>query len=382
MTIHRTDNVNNCISFAVVLCMLIFFYFSYYFSTTFTNKLLPFMLSNEATDSDYADSNTDEDQETSSGSSKKSQHLEYYPNKCKKSLRQGHRLVHENKSTQLLRKSDEGTEKADQRPNYKPCPECKKWYHFNYIHEHIKQVCRREKERVPCPKCDKTFAEKSNLAKHLKKLHDPKVQNLRSLLTCKKCFLKFSDSESLSRHQCGPVAGTNLTSELLKRAGGENTKQRELCQGKKSLVCGVCKKTFANATKLADHARYHKPFTHTCPICSKQFYGSYLLARHIKGIHQKKPFKCQHCEMSFTIPQERDAHVCQNDAGDKPFGCPLCDKRFSVRGDLKYHIYFHTGEKPFKCLYPNCDKAYSRSSTLTQHNRVRHRICKHKWGSI
>lgn len=60
------------------------------------------------------------------------------------------------------------------------------------------------------------------------------------------------------------------------------------------------------------------------------------------------------------------AHICH--AGEKPFECELCHKRFSRRDKLNMHSRSHTGEKPHKCKH--CLYAAADSSSLKKHLRI------------
>ena len=46
--------------------------------------------------------------------------------------------------------------------------------------------------------------------------------------------------------------------------------------------------------------------------------------------------------------------------------CPECDKVFRNRKNLKSHMIYHTGEKPYHCQF--CEKAFVRNSHLKSHN--------------
>jgi uncharacterized Zn-finger protein len=49
--------------------------------------------------------------------------------------------------------------------------------------------------------------------------------------------------------------------------------------------------------------------------------------------------------------------------GPKKYICEVsgCHKTFSNRGHLQRHMRVHTGEKPFACTFPACNKRFSRS---------------------
>uniref|UniRef100_A0A1I8PAV7 C2H2-type domain-containing protein n=1 Tax=Stomoxys calcitrans TaxID=35570 RepID=A0A1I8PAV7_STOCA len=49
----------------------------------------------------------------------------------------------------------------------------------------------------------------------------------------------------------------------------------------------------------------------------------------------------------------------------KEFACPLCNRAFGTRHNLKRHYMIHTGEKPFSCS--KCRKPFREYSTLKKH---------------
>ena len=52
--------------------------------------------------------------------------------------------------------------------------------------------------------------------------------------------------------------------------------------------------------------------------------------------------------------------------GEKPYKCdfPHCDKSFNQSGQLRTHHRLHTGEKPFKCSDELCDNRYAHANRM------------------
>ena len=84
----------------------------------------------------------------------------------------------------------------------------------------------------------------------------------------------------------------------------------------------------------------------------------------------KRPFKCFDCGKSFSTRQNFQVHI-RTHTGERPFKCdfPDCQRSFSHSGSLQRHIRIHTGERPFKCT--RCEMSFSQYGNRNSHyNRI------------
>ncbi|XP_075231625.1 transcriptional activator cubitus interruptus isoform X2 [Lycorma delicatula] len=115
--------------------------------------------------------------------------------------------------------------------------------------------------------------------------------------------------------------------------------------------------------------------------CGMEFQTQDHLVKHINNDHihaNKKAFVCrwEDCsreEKPFKAQYMLVVHMRRH-TGEKPHKCTFegCTKAYSRLENLKTHLRSHTGEKPYTCEYPGCTKAFSNASDRAKHQNRTH----------
>lgn len=121
----------------------------------------------------------------------------------------------------------------------------------------------------------------------------------------------------------------------------------------------------------------------TCDICDRTFVNKITIKRHLQRKHtvQSKSSKCKTTKTSESILCD----VCGNEYRNRKrllihlkthqirqvHRCTICKKEYIDKGAFREHMYHHSGQKPFKCLY-GCELSFAHACNRRQHHRSLH----------
>jgi len=241
-----------------------------------------------------------------------------------------------------------------------------------------------------CQYCDKCWMFKSELTKHLLKVHkikepkvmDPirenkviKVKVRPQVYICDICNRTFKINPALTRHKLEVHTGeTPFECEIChakyKFFNSLNQHMKRAHTGEKLYKCEVksCSQIFHNQSTLNAHKETHWTF---CEHCNKSFFNRENLTEHKNRVHKgeekpsakDKPFKCKICGKCFRILGKLKEHSKIHDQtpGQKMFGCEICVKCFRTRDCINAHRKRHT-DKNYKCN--ECGKMFKLNTCL------------------
>lgn len=181
------------------------------------------------------------------------------------------------------------------------------------------------------------------------------------------------------KHEC-PVCGRKFA---VKSGLDVHMKLHQVTH--KAFNCSICGKQFAMAHYLKKHLEHHAPDRpYKCTICPDVGYvrrdllTMHMLRKHSENSEEPvenraslpRPWKCPVCQKGFTAKHNLKTHMELHNPEPSQYKCPTCGRSFARKEYLDQHMFTHTDIKPFQCNY--CSQTFRRPYLLDTHIRSSH----------
>ena len=161
-------------------------------------------------------------------------------------------------------------------------------------------------EKHLCDQCQKMFPTKSNLKRHIQKVHNDNIHS------CQLCEYESNKKNNLLAH-----VRKNHTDEMF--------------------YCDKCEFTTRKAFQLKTHIRVkHEGIKLFCEQCDYSAPYTGGLKRHIKRVHEGLSYSCEYCDQKSTTRANLKLHTDAKHLGIK-YPCDKCEFKCSQPGSLKIH---------------------------------------------
>ena len=217
-----------------------------------------------------------------------------------------------------------------------------------------------------CFLCDKMYARKEGLVRHLKQCH----ATLMSTFRCRHCNTLLHSLESYETH---------FVMEHL-----QVTPQQ--------FTCGVCGRQYRTAMKLWIHQRkthrrmprghrrtHRRSYVQSVDIlCTHVATKSSLLVSNRRRSPPRRKltrrYRCRHCSKGFFTSRGVSRHSCKTSLPHDPFQpvlvpqgykCVLCGRTLSRPDHFRDHVNLHAGIYPYQC--DQCGEAFHSYSSQYVH---------------
>ncbi|KAM3916809.1 LOW QUALITY PROTEIN: zinc finger protein GLI2 [Leptodactylus fuscus] len=198
----------------------------------------------------------------------------------------------------------------------------------------------------------------------------------------KRSKVKIEEEAAASRDSPSPP---DLVTELKDDLDREDCKQEPEVIYETNCHWESCSKEFDTQDQLVHHINNEhihgerKEFVCRWQDCTREqkpFKAQYMLVVHMRRHTGEKPHKCtfEGCFKAYSRLENLKTHL-RSHTGEKPYVCEHegCNKAFSNASDrAKHQNRTHSNEKPYICKIPGCTKRYTDPSSLRKHVKTVH----------
>ncbi|XP_059163627.1 uncharacterized protein LOC131946725 isoform X2 [Physella acuta] len=235
----------------------------------------------------------------------------------------------------------------------------------------------RARSRLACPVCCDPpiyFATPPKLRRHLHLQHG--IEHY--VETCRFCHSEFLDKHELELHMDlshNAHPRRSLVSLL--------TPHHQLIRGERSLLsCSRCNIVFSDRASLLSHTlKVHPELNqyNICRLCDKVFESGPALHKHLKKAHEQTlegELKCPFCPAWLPNMELASVHRVTLHNGAVPVHCPFCGAGYQSLHPMYNHVRSqHLQTEAHIC--PECQSSFPSSRLLSEHARKVHLLAPH-----
>ena len=206
------------------------------------------------------------------------------------------------------------------------CDFCEKSFvRDEHLEQHVYTTHKGHKEEEPrfiCGTCSKAFTQCNRLKTHILRVHEGVKKH-----QCKICGMLYVDKSNLTKH--------------VQRVHEKINMRKHMCE--------TCGNGFTTTDALKGHIRViHDGIRdHSCDQCGRLFSRKGDLNKHIAAVHKgQRNYNCEACGKTFAWKAVLTCHIKQVHEGQRNHNCPTCGNAFFSKTDMQRHIdSVHLGKK-------------------------------------